>query len=55
MSHKPGTEAPQTGYYWCSVCKTPQMFNAGQTLPQCKNQCGRGTWEFVRAVESKGN
>ncbi len=48
MAYKPGTQAPQSGYYWCSVCKLPALFEAGQTLPTCKNQCGRGTWEFVR-------
>jgi len=52
MSYKPGTEAPQTGYYWCSVCKLPARFEAGQTLPTCKNLCGRGNWEFVRAANS---
>ncbi len=50
MTYKPGTEAPQSGYYWCSVCKLPAVFEAGQTLPACKNQCGRGNWEFVRAA-----
>jgi hypothetical protein len=49
MSYKPGTQAPQTGAYWCSVCKLPAKFEAGQTLPMCKNKCGRGTWELVRA------
>jgi hypothetical protein len=48
MAYKPGTQAPQSGYYWCSVCKTPAQFEVGQTLPMCKNKCGRGQWEFVK-------
>ncbi len=48
MAFKPGTQAPQTGVYWCSVCKLPARFEAGQTLPLCKNKCGRGHWELVR-------
>ena len=48
MANQAGTPAPQSGYYWCSVCKTPAKFEAGQTLPACKNKCGRGHWEFVR-------
>ncbi len=53
MSSKPGTQATQSGYYWCSVCKTPAYFEANQLLPVCKNKCGRGSWEFVRAAEKK--
>lgn len=49
MTYEPGSEAPQSGIYWCSVCKTPAQFQAGETLPVCKNLCGRGRWEFVRA------
>ncbi len=48
MAFKPGTQAPHSGFYWCSVCKLPASFEAGQTLPRCKNKCGRGSWEFVR-------
>ena len=44
----PEGTAPQTGIYWCSVCKTPAQFKAGEVLPVCKNLCGRGRWEFVR-------
>jgi len=51
MAHQPGTAVPQTGIYWCSVCKTPAQFKAGETLPTCKNLCGRGKWEFVKEVE----
>jgi hypothetical protein len=47
MSHKPGTNAPSTGIYWCSVCKLPQRFTAGEELPECSNMCGRGNWELV--------
>jgi hypothetical protein len=51
MSHKPGTAAPVTGIYWCSVCKTPARFNEGDTLPPCPNFCGRGLWELVEKEE----
>jgi hypothetical protein len=47
MNYKPGTEAPATGIYWCSVCKAPQRFNQGDPLPPCPNLCGRGSWELV--------
>jgi hypothetical protein len=49
IAYQPGSEAPQTGIYWCSVCKLPVQFKAGETLPMCKNLCARGKWEFVRA------
>ena len=49
MAHQPGTPAPQSGIYWFSVCKLPVQFKEGQPLPTCKNLCGRGKWEFVRA------
>jgi len=47
MNHKPGTAAPVTGIYWCSVCKTPAQFTEGETLPNvptcaavaCGNWC----------------
>jgi hypothetical protein len=51
MAFKPGTTAEQSGIYWCSVCKTPAKFKSGEVLPTCKNLCGRGYWEFVRAEE----
>ena len=54
MAYQPGSEAPQSGIYWCSVCKLPVHFKGGETLPKCKNLCGRGTWEFVRATEVSG-
>lgn len=49
MANHPGTPAPQTGIYWCTVCKMPAEFKQGEQLPQCKNLCGRGNWEFVKA------
>ncbi len=52
MTFSPGTEAPQSGIYWCSVCKTPAQFKAGEQLPTCKNLCGRGKWEFVKAEDA---
>lgn len=51
MTYKPGTSAPATGIYWCSVCKLPASFTKEQTLPECKNKCGRGRWELVRPAE----
>jgi hypothetical protein len=51
MSNKPGTPAPQSGVYWCSVCKTPVQFKQSDVLPACKNLCGRGSWECVKALE----
>jgi len=47
MKCKPGTKVPTSGIYWCSVCKTPDHFAAGQDFPNCRNMCGRGYWEFV--------
>ncbi|HEY8057016.1 MAG TPA: hypothetical protein VIE13_14015 [Terriglobales bacterium] len=55
MALKPGVTAPQTGIYWCSVCKLPGQFEAGQTLPECRNKCGRGGWEFVQAQAAPGS
>lgn len=51
MALKPGVAAPQTGIYWCSVCKLPGQFEAGQILPECRNKCGRGGWDFVQAKD----
>lgn len=48
MAHKTGTQAPESGIYWCSVCKLPARFEKGQELPVCKNKCGRGSWELVK-------
>jgi len=47
MTHRPGAIVPVTGIYWCSVCKTPQRFEAKQEFPKCPNMCGRGHWELV--------
>jgi hypothetical protein len=49
MANKPGDTAENAGIYWCNVCKTPMQFKANETFPTCKNKCGRGHWEFVRA------
>ena len=51
MNHKPGTAAPVTGIYWCTVCKTPAQFTEGEKLPECPNYCGRGLWELVEEEE----
>ncbi len=47
MTHRPGSNVPATGIYWCTVCKTPEQFTEGQQFPECKNMCGRGNWEKV--------
>lgn len=54
MALKPGVVAPQTGIYWCSVCKLPGQFSAGQVLPECRNKCGRGGWDFIQGTEATG-
>jgi hypothetical protein len=51
MIVKTGTEAPQSGIYWCTVCKLPARFEAGQPLPACRNKCGRGSWQLVKPDE----
>ena len=52
MKHyRPGATVPDTGIYWCTVCKLPKQFTAGDEFPACTNMCGRGQWE---AVVSKG-
>ncbi len=53
MTYQPGTPAPATGIYWCSVCKLPASFEKDQSLPVCKNKCGRGRWELVRPAEAQ--
>lgn len=47
-SFKPGTTVPETGIFWCTVCKLPRRFDKGQHFPACMNMCGRGAWELVR-------
>jgi hypothetical protein len=54
MTHHPGSTVPTTGIYWCTVCKLPDHFTAGQEFPTCKNMCGRGNWELVQ-VEGEKN
>lgn len=48
MTYKPGTKVPETGIYWCSVCKAPVKFQAGDDFPECQNMCGKGRWELVK-------
>jgi hypothetical protein len=48
MNHKAGAEAPETGVYWCTVCKRPERFEKGQKFPACRNMCGRGYWQLVK-------
>ncbi len=47
MNHRPGDLIPKTGFYWCTVCKTPQRFIEGQIFPECSNMCGRGLWKLM--------
>jgi hypothetical protein len=47
MTNRPGATVPTTGIYWCTVCKLPKQFTAGQQFPECANMCGRGNWELV--------
>ena len=47
MNQRPGATVPVTGIYWCTVCKLPEEFTAGQPFPECKNMCGRGLWHLV--------
>jgi hypothetical protein len=51
VNHKSGTEVPETGVYWCTVCKKPARFEKGTQFPECKNLCGRGYWQLVKAGE----
>jgi hypothetical protein len=48
VNHKPGTEVPEDGVYWCTVCKRPERFRKGEKFPECKNMCGRGYWQLVK-------
>ena len=34
-------------HHWCSVCKTPKRFTAGEILPECPNFCGLWPVELV--------
>jgi len=52
MNHRPGVTVPVTGIYWCTVCKLPEKFTAGQPFPECKNLCGRGLWQLVEEQPS---
>ena len=51
MNYKPGTEVQESGVYWCTVCKTPERFERGAQFPECRNMCGRGYWQLVKAAE----
>jgi hypothetical protein len=53
MTYLPGANAPAEGIYWCTVCKLPERFKAGQQLPECKNMCGRGRWQLVEKPEAE--
>jgi hypothetical protein len=51
MTHHPGATVPETGIYWCTVCKLPAAFTKGEEFPACTNMCGRGNWQFVKKLE----
>ncbi len=51
--YKIGTEVPETGIYWCTVCMTPGRFEKGQTFHDCQNLCGKCHWELVETDEKK--
>ena len=53
MNYRPETAVPANGIYWCTVCKTPARFTAGQVFPECPNMCGRGLWTLVEGEEEK--
>jgi hypothetical protein len=48
---KIGTEVPESGIYWCTVCMTPDRFEKGRPFPDCRNLCGKCHWELVEKVE----
>jgi hypothetical protein len=48
VKYKAGAEAPETGVYWCTVCKRPERFEKGRQFPECRNMCGRGYWQLVK-------
>jgi len=51
VTHHPGAAVPDSGIYWCTVCKLPAKFKAGDKFPECKNICGRGNWQLVEKQE----
>jgi len=53
MNYAPGEDVPVNGVYWCTVCKLPARFTAGEKFPGCKNLCGRGRWHLVKADEAR--
>ena len=54
MTYRSGAIVPATGIYWCTVCKLPAQFTAGDPFPECGNMCGRGTWKLVREANEAG-
>jgi hypothetical protein len=52
-TEKPGATVPQTAIYWCTVCKLPERFTAGEKFPACRNMCGKGYWELVEEQPEK--
>jgi hypothetical protein len=53
MNHHPGSEVPATGIYWCTVCKLPRKFSAGERFGECPNLCARGLWQLVERQDPK--
>ena len=48
---KIGTEVPESGIYWCTVCMTPARFQKSETFKDCQNLCGKCVWELVEKDE----
>jgi len=47
MNVSPGSNVEVDGIYWCTVCKTPALFEQGKVFPACPNLCSKGHWELV--------
>jgi hypothetical protein len=52
-TEKPGATVPKTAIYWCTVCKLPEQFTAGETFPACRNMCGKGYWQLIEEQPEK--
>jgi phosphoglycolate phosphatase len=51
MNQRPGANVTTSGIYWCTVCKLPQTFTAGEAFPECRNMCGRGMWQLIEKLD----
>ena len=50
---KIGTEVPESGIYWCTVCMTPARFQKSETFKDCQNLCGKCVWELVEKDQAR--